>query len=80
MCMYTQLVLGELVHGPKGSNATNCQTRDTAGRLLGETICLSTLTSVANYLLNDALRLDNDLSALATMCSSWSVSKLQNPL
>ena len=50
-------------------------------------IRLSTLRPVANDLLNDALRLDNELSALAATCSLWSVSKvqinhlgLQNPL
>ena len=37
----------------------------------------TTLTSVANGLLNDALRLDNDLSALAATCSSRSVSEVQ---
>ena len=48
---------------------------------------LSTLRPVANDLLNDALRLDNELSALAATCSLRSVSKvqinhlgLQNPL
>ena len=50
-------------------------------------IRLSTLRPVANDLLNDALRLDNELSALAATCSLRSVSKvqinhlgLQNPL
>ena len=50
-------------------------------------IRLSTLRPVANNLLNDALRLDNELSALAATCSLRSVSKvqinhfgLQNPL
>ena len=45
---------------------------------------LSTFMSVANDLLNDAFRLDNELSALA---ATWSLSKvqinhlgLQNPL
>ena len=41
------------------------------------TVRLSTLMSVANDLLNDALRLDNELSALATTCSLRSVSKVQ---
>ena len=52
-----------------------------------EQIRLSTLRPVANDLLNDALRLDNELSALAATCSLRSVSKvqinhlgLQNPL
>ena len=52
-----------------------------------ECIRLSTLKPVANDLLNDALRLDNELSALAATCSLRSVSKvqinhlgLQNPL
>ena len=52
-----------------------------------EIIRLSTLRPVANDLLNDALRLDNELSALAATCSLRSVSKvqinhlgLQNPL
>ena len=40
-------------------------------------IRLSTLTSVASDLLNDALRLDNELSALAATCSLRSVSKVQ---
>ena len=51
------------------------------------TIRLCTLRPVANDLLNDALRLDNELSALAATCSLRSVSKvqinhlgLQNPL
>ena len=51
--------------------------------ILSESIRLSTLRPVANDLLNDALRLDNELSALTL----WSVSKvqinhlgLQNPL
>ena len=55
--------------------------------ILSESIRLSTLRPVANDLLNDALRLDNELSALAATCSLWSVSKvqknhlgLQNPL
>ena len=39
-------------------------------------IRLSTLTSVANDLLNDALRLDNELSALAATRSLQSVSKV----
>ena len=50
-------------------------------------IRLSTLRPVANDLFNDALRLDNELSALAATCSLRSVSKvqinhlgLQNPL
>ena len=50
-------------------------------------IRLSTLRPGANDLLNDALRLDNELSALAATCSLRSVSKvqinhlgLQNPL
>ena len=50
-------------------------------------IRLSTLRPVGNDLLNDALRLDNELSALAATCSLRSVSKvqinhlgLQNPL
>ena len=38
---------------------------------------LSTLRPVANELLNDALRLDNELSALAATCSLRSVSKVQ---
>ena len=41
------------------------------------TIRLSTLTSVASDLLNDALRLDNELSTLAATCSLRSVSKVQ---
>ena len=40
-------------------------------------IRLSTLTSVANDLLYDALRLDNELSALVATCSSRSVSEVQ---
>ena len=40
-------------------------------------IRLSTLRPVANDLLNDALRLDNELSALAATCSLRSVSKVQ---
>ena len=58
---------------------------ETAG--LRDEIELSTLRPVANDLLNDALRLDNELSALAATCSLRSVSKvqinhmgLQNPL
>ena len=39
--------------------------------------CLHALRPVANYLLNDALRLDNELSALAATCSLRSVSKVQ---
>ena len=55
--------------------------------VLKHLIRLSTLRPVANDLLNDALRLDNELSALAATCSLRSVSKvqinhlgLQNPL
>ena len=49
------------------------QTKNTADRR----IWLSTLRPVANDLLNDALRLDNELSALAATCSLRSVSKVQ---
>ena len=59
----------------------------TASFFVGIPIWLSTLGPVANDLLNDALRLDNELSALAATCSLRSVSKvqinhlgLQNPL
>ena len=52
-----------------------------------DNIRLSTLGPVANDLLNDALWLDNELSALAATCLLRSVSKvqinhlgLQNPL
>ena len=40
-------------------------------------IRLSTLASVASDLLNDALRLENDLPALAATCSLRSVNKVQ---
>ena len=40
-------------------------------------ILLSTLRSLASVLLNDALRLDNELSNLAVMSSLRSVSKMQ---
>ena len=39
-------------------------------------ILLSTLTSVASDLLNDALRLDNELSAWAATCSLRSVTEV----
>ena len=44
---------------------------------IGRMIRLSTLRPVANDLLNDALRLDNELSALAATCSLRSMSKVQ---
>ena len=45
---------------------------------IGHFIRLSTLRPVANDLLNDALRLDNELSALAATCSLRSVSNPVN--
>ena len=42
----------------------------------GWKILLSTLTSVASDLLNDALRLDNELSAWAATCSLRSVTEV----
>ena len=47
-------------------------------RLAINHILLSTLASLANGLLNEALRLVNELSSLADTCSLWSVSKVQH--